>query len=146
VEVEYAFLADGAQTSSDGKLYVLGGGIDRIFAGQFPATHPIMALVLKIKLHPSECEREHNLELELWDPDGNPIGGKISATFSANRQGGGRDSFVQLVLNILQQQFPRTGDYGFQIVVDGQHKKTVSLYLEQIEGGSKQPPENVSGD
>ena len=142
MEVEYGFLADGAQTSSDGKLYVLGGGIDRIFAKQFPAVHPMMALVLKIRLHPSECEREHNLELELWDPDGNPIGGKLTAAFSAGRQEKGRDSFVQLVLNILQQQFPRPGDYGFQIVIDGQHKKTASLYLEQIDG-QKEPSDDV---
>jgi hypothetical protein len=134
MEVEYAFLADAAQTSSDGKLFVLGGGIDRIFAKKFPAVHPYMSLVLKMKLHPTECEREHNLELELWDPDGNLVGGKISGKFSATRQKGGRPSFVQLVLSIVQARFTGPGDYAFHIVIDGQHKKEVSLYLEESAG------------
>jgi len=136
MEVEYAFLADGAQTSSDGKLYVLGGGIDKIFAKTFPAVHPFMSLVLKTKLHPSECEREHTLELELWDPDGNSIGGKVSAKFSADRQPGGRPAFMQLVLNIVQVRFERPGDYAFQILIDGQHYKSVSFYLEETAGPS----------
>ena len=138
MEVEYAFLADSAQTSTDGKLYVLGGGIDRIFAGKFPAIHESMALVLKLRLHPTECEREHSLEVELWDPDGNPIGGKVSGQFTAERSEKGRDSFVQLVLNILRAQFKAPGDYAFHVVVDGQHKKTLSLRLESAPAPSQE--------
>jgi len=132
VEVEYAFLADAAQTSSDGKLYVLGGGIDRIYAKKFPIVHSSMSLVLKLKLHPTECEREHTLELELWDPDGNLVGAKVSARFEAKRQERGRPGFVQLVLNVVQATFARPGDFAFQIVIDGQHYKSVSLYLEEV--------------
>jgi len=134
MDVEYAFLADAAQTSSDGKLYVLGGGIDRIFAKKFPAVHPAMSLVLKMRLHPTECEREHALELELSDPDGNPVGGKVSAKFEARRQEHGRPAFVQLVLNVLQARFEHAGDYAFQVVIDGQHHKSVSFYLEEPVG------------
>jgi len=131
MNVEYALLADAAQTSLDGKLYVLGGGIDRIFAEKFPATHPYLSLVLKMELHPAECEREHELEVELWNPDGNPVGGKLSGTFSADRQAGGRPSFVQLVLNLQSATFEVPGDYAFQIVVDKQLVKSLRLTLEQ---------------
>src|SRR3990172_13234108 len=130
MEVEYAFLADAAQVSSDGKLFVLGGGINRVFAQRYPTVHPYMTLVLKLHLHPTECDREHTLEVELWDPDGRPVGGKLSGTFSAQRQEKGRPSFVQLVFNILQTQFGAPGDYQFNIVVDGQHIKTLPLSLE----------------
>jgi Family of unknown function (DUF6941) len=132
MEVEYAFLADAAQTSSDGKLYVLGGGIDRIRAKKFPTAHPSMSLVLKLKLHPAECEREHTLEVELWDPDANLVGGKVSAKFKAKRQERGRPAFLQLVLNAVQTTFTRPGDFAFQIVIDGQHYRSVSLYLEEL--------------
>lgn len=134
MDVEYAFLADAAQTSSDGKLYVLGGGIDRIFAKEFPAAHPAISLVLKIRLHPTECEREHALEVELSDPDGKPVGVKLSAKFEAKRQAHGRPAFVQLVLNVLGARFEHPGDYAFQVIIDGQHYKSVSLYLEEPAG------------
>ncbi len=135
MQLEYAFLADSAQVSSDGKLFVLGGGIDRIYSQQFPATHPYMSLVVKIQLHPAECEREHGLEVELWDPDGNPIGGKVAGKFSAPRQPLGRPSFVQLVMNVLNAEFRGAGDYAFQVVVDGQLLKTLPLTLEQVQEG-----------
>ena len=140
MQLEYAFLADSAQVSSDGKMFVLGGGIDRIFSKQFPATHPYMSLVVKIQLHPAECEREHGLEVELWDPDGKSIGGKVAATFSAPRQPGGRPSYVQLVMNVLNAEFRVPGDYAFQIVADGQLLKTLPIHLELL------PSEQANAD
>jgi hypothetical protein len=128
MQLEYAFLADAAQ-ASEGKLFVLGGGIDRIFAQSFPAIHSHMTLVLKIELHPAECGREHNLEVELWDPDGTPIGGKLSGTFSAERPNDGSSAFVQVVLDLFNQAFPQPGNYGFQILADGQLLKSMSLRL-----------------
>jgi len=135
MQLEYAFLADSAQVSSDGKVFVLGGGIDRIFSKQFPATHPYMSLVVKIQLHSAECEREHGLEVELWDPDGNPMGGKVAGTFSAPRQPRGRPSFVQLVMNVLNAEFRVPGDYAFQVVVDGQLLKTLPIHVELLQEG-----------
>jgi hypothetical protein len=133
MEVEYAFLADAAQSSSDGKLYVLGGGFDEIRAAKFPAVHPQMALVLKLSLHPSECEREHKTRIELWDADGNRVGPQLDAAFVAARRTDrpASDVYVQLVLNMLQTQFPKPGMYGFQISVDERHLKTVSLGIIQ---------------
>jgi hypothetical protein len=130
MEVEFAFLADAAQ-SSNNKLYVLGAGFDRIQAARFPAVHQLMSLVLKLKLHPAECDREHNLEVELWDPDGQAMGVKVAAKFSADKpKPAGRSAFVQLVVNLAQIRFPTAGDYAFQIVVDSQHRKSLPIYLE----------------
>jgi len=39
MHIEYAFLADAADASPTGKLYVLGGGIDELIVPQFPAVH-----------------------------------------------------------------------------------------------------------
>jgi hypothetical protein len=132
MQLEFAFLADSAQVSSDSKMFVLGGGIDRISSKQFPATHPYMSLVVKIQLHPAECEREHGLEVDLWDPDGKSIGAKVTGKFSAQRQAEGRSSYVQLVMNMIGVEFRVPGDYGFQILADGQLLKTLPLRLELL--------------
>lgn len=134
MEVEYAFLADAADAPPSGKLYVLGGGFDQISAHSFPAVHLYMSLVVKLRLHPTECDRQHRIEIELWDQDGQSVGPKLNAEFSARRHANNptRPVFVQLVLSAIGQQFPRPGSYDFHIVVNGQHLKTVQLYLEQV--------------
>jgi len=133
MQVEYAFLADAAQVDRDGKLHALGAGIDRIRSHAFPASHPYLALVVKLQLHPAECDRRHHLEVELWDPDGRRLGA-LGADFAAQRQADApmRPVFAQLVFNFVNQQFPVHGDYAFHILVDGQHLKEMPLYLEEL--------------
>jgi hypothetical protein len=43
----------------------------------------------------------------------------------------GRPAFAQLVLNMVQLQFETPGDYAFQVLVDGQHFRSIPLLLEQ---------------
>jgi hypothetical protein len=133
VEVEFAFIADAAEVASNQKLYVLGGGLEAIFAPSFPATHPHMSLVLKLKIHPVECDRTHALQIEFWDPDGQRLEPSISGEFGAQRdtEHPTRPRYVQLVVNLVQMTLPSAGDYDFHIVVNGQHLKTVPLYVHQ---------------
>lgn len=139
MEVEYAFLADAAQVSGS-KLYVLGGGFNQITAPQFPVLHPYMTLVTKLSLHPMECDKQHKLEIELWDPDGQRLA-VVSGEFSAARQAFDptKQVFAQLVLNIGNQKFPKPGDYAFHIAANGHHLKTLPLCL--IEQKLTAPPE-----
>lgn len=132
MEIDYAFLADAAQVS-EGKLYVLGGGFNRLWARGFPVTHPAMSLVIKISLHAMECDRSHKFEVELWDPDGrrlSQLGGDFFVAIERDRPA--KSGLAQLVLNLQNQQFPVSGDYAFHIAVDGHHLKTLPLSLELI--------------
>ena len=45
-EIDYAFLADAAETQPGQKFHVLGGGITRIGGRNFPLRHPHVALVV----------------------------------------------------------------------------------------------------
>ncbi len=148
MEVEYAFLADFAQTGPDGKLHVIGGGIDRIFAAQFPARHGLLSLVVKLKLHATECDRPHKLEIQLWDKDGKRLGPQIDGEFTAQKQPKMRPGTLQTVLNLFGMDFPKADEYEFHIIIDGQHRKAVPLYVERIEDieqpGPHAPPPNAS--
>src|SRR5579864_5470460 len=72
MEVDFAFLADAADVSM-GKLFVLGGAFDTIHVASFPATHPILAVVLRLLLSPVDLDRKHNLQILLLDADGKHI-------------------------------------------------------------------------
>jgi hypothetical protein len=49
-DIEYAFLADAAQTAPGQKFNVLGGGISRIGGPVFPLRHPHLALVVGLRV------------------------------------------------------------------------------------------------
>ena len=130
MEIELAFLADAAQETA-GKLNALGIGIDQILADQVPSFHPVMYLVLKIALQPIECDRPHQMEIVLWDPDGQIVGPQLNGQFSASRRADDplKVSYAQVVVSMIGQRFPREGDYAFHIVIDGQEKKTLPLTI-----------------
>ena len=139
MDVEYALLADSAQVVQ-GKLYMLGGGIDQIGAYNFPAVHPFLTLAMAIKVYPAECGREHKLEIEVWDQDGTRIGPHLEAKFSTDRRKDDpmKHSLVQLVLNFAQPKFDRPGDYAFQILLNGEMRKTLPLTLVRLTVGQNQ--------
>lgn len=140
MQVEYAFLADSAQ-AVEGKVYVIGGGIDEIKAGQFPAVHPLLSLVVKFRLEPIECDRQYALEIEFWDPDGHPMGPRVNGQFSARRhpEEPTRPGFVQLVINVMNLELPRPGDYAFHVVVNGQEIRRPPLTLYVRPSGQTPP-------
>lgn len=142
MQAEFAFLADAAEAAPNGKLYVLGGGISEVFAPSFPWMHPVVTLVVNLRLHASECERLHKLDIQFWDADGNVLPPQLSAEFNAprHRQHPARDVFLQLVFNIVGLQLPQPGEYDFHVVVDGQHLKTLPLYAQQGQPGLHSPP------
>lgn len=134
MEVEFAFLADAAEATPNQKLYVLGGGIEKIYAPSFPATHPSISLVVKLRLHPIECDRVHHLEIELWGPNAQRLGPTVSGDVMAQRDADdpARPRSVPLVLNILSLHIPEPGEYIFQIVLNGQHMKSVPLIVHEL--------------
>ena len=69
-EIEYAFLADAAETPPGQKFHVLGGGVARIGGRAFPLRHPHLAVVIGLLVTAPETEREHEIRFVLLDPDG----------------------------------------------------------------------------
>src|SRR5690349_14345754 len=74
-EIDFAFLADAAETIPGQKFHVLGGGISRIAGVQFPLRQPHLALVVGLMVAPGEVEREHELAFAIVDPNGADVAG-----------------------------------------------------------------------
>jgi hypothetical protein len=71
MELDYALLADSAQVS-EGKTYILGGGVSILHRTQFPAPLGI-TLVLQLTYERTEIEQPHELRVVVMDADGNPV-------------------------------------------------------------------------
>jgi hypothetical protein len=132
-EVEFAFLADAADTPPGQKFSVLGGGVTRIGGPQFPLRHPHIALVICLAVTVPEFGREHEVRIVLLDPDGQEISGAQGAVV-AQGAGDGRDTFVTFSVDLWSIAFPAAGDYSFRILVNGSERKRLPMQVVHMPG------------
>ncbi len=127
MEVEWLILADSAEVLGN-KLYLLGGGWDRININTpLPAEHPA-AIAVSVKVPWNETNQRHTLQLEILTDDGSSLG-KIDGQFEVGRPPGitpGQEQRIQLALKLAVKI---TGFGGYFIVarIDGQESRRISF-------------------
>jgi len=104
VEIEWLILADSAQVVGN-KLYLLGGGWDRIPFNKDVPQH--FAIALAVKVPWEETNRRHTFELEVIGEDQNTEElkslAKMGGQFEVGRPAGipaGRDQRIQLAIDM----------------------------------------------
>jgi hypothetical protein len=127
-EIDFAFLADAAETQPGQKFHVLGGGITRIGGRSFPLRHPHLALVVGLIVTAPETEREHELRIVLLDPDGAEVTGATGSLMSHGTPDA-RDAILTFSIDLWNLTFPAPGDYSFRILVNGSERKRLGLVL-----------------
>ena len=128
MELDFAFLADAADVSM-GKLFVLGGAFDTIHVPAFPATHPVLAVVLRLLLSPHDLDRKQALEVLLLDADAHHIAsakGELLVPKSPNSPQGWKQTVI-LPLRFFNIPFKEQGHYSIEILADGKMAKAIPL-------------------
>ena len=127
-EIEYAFLADSAETQPGQKFHVLGGGVSRLGGRTFPLRHPHLALVLGLLVTAPEVDRGHEVRFVLLDPDGGEVAG-ATGTLQARGHTDGRDTVLTFSIDLWNLTFAAPGDYSFRILVNGSERKRLPLLV-----------------
>ena len=127
-DIDFAFLADAAETIPGQKFHVLGGGVARIGGRQFPLRHPHLALVVGLQVTSPETEREHEIRFVLLDPDGGEVAG-ATGSLVARSPSDARDAVLTFSIDLWNLTFPAPGDYSFRILVNGSERKRLPLLL-----------------
>jgi hypothetical protein len=127
-DIEYAFLADAAETQPGQTFHVLGGGVSRIGGRTFPIRHPHIALVLGLLVTAPEVDREHEIRFVLLDPDGGEVAGG-TGNLVARGHADGRDTVLTFSIDLWNVTFPAPGDYSFRILVNGSERKRLPLVV-----------------
>lgn len=119
LEVEYLFLADGAQVQN-GKLYILGGGWDRIQFPSYPQTLPA-AIVLGVRVPWTETNRRHTFEVTGRTADAHQELFKAEGEFEVGRPPGTPQAMPQMfqVAMQLPMNVPAPGSYEVMARIDG---------------------------
>ena len=153
MRIDCALLCDAA-TVREGLLHLLGGGVTRAGRSEFPS--PLnLTLALRILVHPTEADREHQLDVQLLAADGEQVA-QIGLTFGVQEPGAlapGEHVSLPLPLPLPEAVLlPHPGPYSFEILIDGIHQATVPFIAHEIElppqpqiGEGEDEPEHEPG-
>ena len=140
-QIEYAFLADAAETNPGHKFAVIGGGVTRIGGSAYPLQHPHIALVVGLSLAADEIHVPHQFGMRVLDPDGVQVAG-ADGELTAHGSEDGREAIVTFSIDLWNVVFPQPGDYVFRISVDGEEAKRLSLVLVRTASGGTSGPQS----
>lgn len=121
-------LADAAQVSQ-GKTFILGGGVSILWRQQFPAPLNVV-LVAQLAYHRTEANSEHDFRVQVVDADGNPLLPEIQGQLGLGPVAEDVPRNVPLVAPVVLPFPPmpviqRPGEYSVEILLDGRHLKSL---------------------
>lgn len=129
MHLDFAVVADYALVDQAGKISVLGI-FQHIWVQQFPAMHPRLHLVLRLKGRRTEIG-EHPVQIRLLDEgDTEILGGNGTVNF-AEPPAGVVDIEAAAIL-VFDVPFPHAGTYRFEITVDGGAAAAVPITVSQM--------------
>ena len=119
MKVEFVVLADRAEVLG-GKLYLMGGGFDRVGLVQIPGPAQFdVAVSVLVDYH--ETNVQHSFELGCVDPDGHAVLEPMRGALEVGRPPGMTAGSSQRAMIVLRGpfQFPAPGEYAWNASVDG---------------------------
>jgi hypothetical protein len=129
MHLDFSVVADYALVDQSGKISVLGI-FQHIWVQQFPAMHPRLHLVLRLKGRRTEIG-EHAVHIRLVDEQGVEIlGGSGSVTFA--EPPAGVTEIEAAAILVFDVPFPHPGVYKFAITLDGKGAAEVPITVSQM--------------
>ena len=124
MEIDFLILADAAQVA-EGKLYLMGGGWDRLAVNMLPATQ-MVGIAVAVVVPWAETNTPHTLTLTIDDEDGAAVLPPVTVRVEVGRPPGlaaGAEQRVLVAFN-AQLQLPRLGGYAISAALeDGAQKR-----------------------
>lgn len=130
MDVPLAVIADAANVSLEGKLNIFGI-FTNISAGNFPALHPQLQLVIAFEADNAEAEKLKDVEIRLNDSDGRDLL-MIRGQFTVPKGTPGKKVRINHVFPLSGIVFPKPDDYEFKILVNGETKASVPFTVSPL--------------
>lgn len=129
MHLDFAVVSDYALVDQAGKISVLGI-FQHIWVQQFPAMHPRLHLVLRLKGKRTEIG-EHRVQIRLTDEAGAEVlGGSGNVTFA--EPPAGVTEIEAAAILVFDVPFSHPGMYRFDISIDGERAAEVPLSVSQM--------------
>ena len=134
MKLDFAVVCDYAVVDQYGKLSVMGI-FQHIWVAQFPAVHPRLHLVLRIKGRRTEVG-EHRVRIRLSDGDGSEVLSGDGTVTLAEPPAGVTEVEAGAIL-VFDVPFQHAGRYLFEVTVDGELQAAVALTVAQSPAAPK---------
>lgn len=139
MKLDWATLANSAEATPNGLLYIMGAGWDTATRPSFPAPFA-GAVALRLLFHRRELETRHSLTVELVNEDGSRVV-EISHELDLGqvprrpepRSRALEEVPIPVAVNLASLLIPQPGRYAIEIFLDGSHLKTLSFVFQQPE-------------
>ena len=140
VRLDFLVLADKAEAIG-GKLYLMGGGFDRVRLAAIPGAAQFDVAV-GILVGYNETNLQHAFELRCEDPDNNLVFDAPRGAIEVGRPPGMTASSEQRALLVFAGPFPfpSAGDYSWVLVLNGERQASTRFRVEQAQLLAPVPP------
>ena len=135
--VHLALVCDHAIIDQHGKLSVLGI-FDRIWVERFPAIHPRLHLVLRLKGRRTEIG-DHSVLIQLVDAHGQEIL-RGEGNVAIGEPAAGVVEIEAAAVLAFDVPLEKPGVYTFEIAVDGAHAASVPVTVLQMQAPAHPAP------
>jgi hypothetical protein len=135
MQQEFLMLADGAE-AANGKIFILGGGVDRHLAPGFPT--PLKAdVALGFLVQWGETNNRHAVSLRILDEDDQPVATVLDGEFEVGRPPGakpGQDLRQLIAIKGPLPPIPKAGAYKIVLELDGhQSGPPFRFWVDRVE-------------
>lgn len=138
IQITVMMAADGAQ-AVNGKLYILGGGFDRLTMPTQPFNHRFdLAIVVDVPW--TQANEPFQLVVEQLDADGEPCGYRAEAQMETGRPAGmrrGTSFSVPIALPVVAN-FESPGRYVLRGAINGEERARVTIEAVAAPAGAAQ--------
>ncbi len=128
MKVEVFTLCDAA-TDQHGKLNILGC-FDLICGSVVPAVHPACTVAIRIRFSQME-QGPHSLRLVLTNDDGQAVFPPMNTQMMVILPPEAVSLSQNFIFNMQALQFPKFGDYSFNLYFDNKLVDSLPIYLRQ---------------
>ena len=133
MELAYAFLANAAEATPDGRFNVLGGDFDGIQVARFPGSVPLIALVMRWNCFPDDFGTRHRLRIEIPEIGGTATESDLEIPVPADSA---TTPKVLVISHLAGAIFGQAGVYRVRVSVDGRvvHSIPMTIALAPTQG------------
>lgn len=135
MQVAAALICDFASVR-EGLLFVVGGGITRVWRREFPAPLNV-ALALLLEAHPTEANRPHEVDVIVQSEDGAAVA-QLKGGFQISTNEGaraGEPALIPFVIDFRSVAVPKHGGYSVEILLDSTHMRSLPFQVAEPQDG-----------
>ncbi|HEY7201575.1 MAG TPA: hypothetical protein VIC57_15245 [Candidatus Dormibacteraeota bacterium] len=130
MDLDFLLVADRAE-AMNGKLYLMGGGWDRITLPQFPGAASF-DVALGVLIGYGETNMRHEFQLTLEDDDNQVVLGPVTGQFELGRPPGIKPAQAQRFMVAVRGPFPlqAPGCYHWVATLDGRRAGRTTFWAD----------------